>query len=114
MMATILRFAAMGFALPAVFVGLLWLLKVRGGLKTIVGLALLLSCPPHLVLSALGIGLSARELVALAVGLNVVLYAGVGAWMWSSRGRPNGVRYGVVLVPWLVLEIAVYLLYLRA
>ncbi len=114
MMATILRFAAMGFALPVVFVGVLWLLRVRGALKSIVVFSLLLSCPPHMILGALGSGLSMRVVVALSVGLNVVLYAGVGAWMWSSRGRSNGVRYGVVLVPWLVLEIVVYLLFLRA
>ncbi len=114
MMTTILRYAAMGFALPAVFVGVLWLLRLRGALKMIVGFALLLSCPPHLFLGALGVGLSTRALVALAVGLNVVLYAGVGAWMWSSRDRSNGIRYGVVLVPWLVLEMAVYLLVVRA
>jgi hypothetical protein len=102
---TVLRLAALGVMLPVGFVVLIWAFRSNGDLRTVISLLLLISSPPWPLLAALLPGLlEVRALfLAAAILLNGLLFAGVGAWLVSSQGRPAVLRYGPIVATWIVL-----------
>jgi hypothetical protein len=105
MQGLVLRLGALGVLLPLGFGVLLYVFRPGGDLRVMIGLLLLVSSPPWALLGTLLPGLLKMHslFMALAISLNGLLYAGMGAWIASSRGRPAGLRYGPIVVTWIVL-----------
>jgi hypothetical protein len=105
MQGPVLRLGVLGVLLPLVFIAILYLFRPGAALKEWVGLLLLLTSPPWPLLGTVFPGLLKMQalFMAIAITLNGLLYAGMGAWIASSQGRPAPLRYGPVVVTWIVL-----------
>ncbi len=105
MPALVMRLAALGIALPIGLSALLFFFRPGGELRGVIGLLLLVSTPPWAVLGTLLPALLKMQtlFMAVVIPLNGLLYAGMGAWLSSSQGRPAVIRYGPIVATWIVL-----------
>ncbi len=100
-----LRLAAVGVLLPIGLVALLYVFRPVGDNRELIGMLLLVASPPWPLLGTLFPGLLKMQALFLpvAISLNGLLYGGIGVWLTSSRGRPAVLRYGPIVVTWIVL-----------